>query len=140
MSLKGTQPVRVVGSQAVLNPPACNTNGATTCTQGAVAGFDNRARAMAGFKPEGRKKFTSDAGTNGPPGPTPQPFCDSGLSVGSAAPAAIAACQFFSSRSPRVVLALMGRFIWRPPLKLYATLKDMLCPRSCSKVRFACCA
>src|ERR1700730_1422723 len=140
MSLKGTQPVRVVGLQALLRPPACNTSGATVWTQPAVAGLDSNASAIAGFKPEERKKFSRAGGTYGPPGPTPQLLTNSGLSLGCAAPAAIAACQFFTSRSPRVVLALMGRFKCRPPLKLYARLNVVLCPRSCSTVRFACCA
>src|SRR5260221_12295486 len=124
MSLNGTHPVRVVGSHAVLRPPACNTKGATAWTQGAVAGFESSAIAIAGFNPDGRKKFINAVGTYGPAGPTPQLFTNSGLSVGSAAPAASAACQFFTSRSPRVVLALIGRFRCRPPLKLYARLND----------------
>ena len=49
-------------------------------------------------------------------------------------------CQLATSKSPRIVLALIGRFRWRPPLKLYATLRAKPPPRSRSMLRFACCA
>src|SRR5215470_2358225 len=63
------------------------------------------------FSPDGRKKFVTAAGTNGPAGPTPQAVTEIGSVLGVMAPAATAACQFFSSRSPRVGLALIGRLM-----------------------------
>src|SRR5437764_384999 len=147
MSLNGTQPVKLalVGSHAVLSPSACKTPWARP-TQPA-AGDDRNAAAIAGFNPDGRKKFVSAAGTYG---------CPLGLAphgantVGSAVPtnsgllgklglpgimfcasaAAIAACQFLTSKSPRTVFALIGRLRWWPPLKLYATLSAKSCPRA----------
>ena len=64
-----------------------------------------------------------------------------GLVVGSPTELAKATafCQFFTSKSPRTVLALIGRFRCRPPLKLYARLNAKPPPRSCSKVKLACC-
>src|SRR5713226_5811251 len=63
-----------------------------------------------GLIPDGRKKLTTAAGINGPAGPMPHPATDSGLVVGVAAPAATALSQLPTSRSPRTVFALMGRF------------------------------
>src|SRR5271165_6182522 len=144
MSLKGMQPVSpdVEGLQAVLSPPACKMDKAGSIQS--CAGVPISALAMAGFRPPGRKKFVSAADTQGTPptnphGVDPAPT-NSGPALALEVGSPKATCQFLTSRSPRVVLALMGRLRWRPPLKLYARLKDMSCPRSFSRVRFACCA
>src|SRR5581483_5905743 len=127
MSLNGMQPVSdgEVGSQVVLNPKGfrvCRICCANP-TQ-AAAGLFSSATAIAGLSPEGRKKFISAAETQGAPvvvlkphGAAPAPTCRGpaeAFEVGS--PSAVR--QFCSKKSPRVVLALMGRFRWRPPLKL----------------------
>src|SRR5581483_4792609 len=125
MSLNGMQPASVgeVGSQLVLKP-----NGFRVCsipcaspTQ-AAAGLFSSATAIAGFSPEGRKKFINAEDTQGAPvvglkphGAAPVPTAsgpDVALDVGSVN----AVRQFSSRKSPRVVLALIGRFKWRPPL------------------------
>ena len=86
--------------------------------------------ASDGFNPEGRKKFSIAAGANAPEGGKPnaagQIATDSGLDgyeglvVGSPIELANATafCQFLTSKSPRTVLALIGRLRCRPPLKL----------------------
>src|SRR5579863_2358263 len=86
--------------------------------------------ASDGFNPEGRKKFSRAAGANAPDGGKPnaagQIATDSGLDgydglvVGRPIEFANATafCQFFTSKSPRTVLALIGRLRCRPPLKL----------------------
>src|SRR5438067_11219709 len=125
MSLNGMQPESVgeVGSQVVLKPKGfrvCRIPCASP-TQ-AAAGLFSSATAIAGFNPEGRKKFISAAETHGAPvvvlkpqGAAPAPTAsgpDDALEVGS--PSAVR--QFCSRKSPRVVLALIGRLRWRPPL------------------------
>src|SRR5579863_1096967 len=144
MSLKGTQLARpeTPGLHFVFRPVAAKSANASG-THGASA-----PPANDGLSPEGRKKLTIAAGTkNGrldpgtgfaPQGTAPVPT-DNGLSVGKFAPAATAACQFSVSRSPRAVLALMGRFRRRPPFQLYARLNAKPPPKSRSTVRFACC-
>src|SRR5207248_2383713 len=150
MSLKGTRthppaaPNASVGSHLppfgpIPNPSALASNAASA---------KHGPPASDGFNPDGRKKFNIAAGANCPVGfpvnAAGQMDTPSGLEgyrgllggIPAAFAPAIAACQFFSSKSPRVVLALMGRFRCRPPLKLYARLSDILWPRSCSKVRF----
>jgi len=86
------------------------------------AGVPTNAPAMAGFRPPGRKKLVSAAETHGTPPTNPQGAAPAPTKSGPAAALELgllsATCQFFTSRSPRVVLALMGRFRWRPPLKL----------------------
>src|SRR5579864_3503726 len=121
MSPKGTQFARVAGLQAVLRPSApriCCANP----TQGAAAVGSNAA-AIAGFSPDGRKKFTNAAETHATPlelkpqGAAPAPTLRgpaAAFEVGSVK----ATCQFFTSKSPRTVLALIGRFRCLPPLKL----------------------
>src|ERR1700731_2691093 len=142
MSPKGTQFASVAGLQAVLSPSApkiCCANP----THGAPAVGSN-APAIAGFSPEGRKKFTRAAETHGAPlglkpqGAAPDPTL-SGPAAAFEVGSVKATCQFFTSKSPRTVLALIGRFRCRPPLKLYARLKAKPPPKSCSKVKFACC-
>src|SRR6266852_6260327 len=141
MSLKGMQPVSplVDGSHPVLSPPCCKT--ANAALMQPCAGVPIKALAMAGFRPPGRKKFVSAAETQGTPLTNPHGAEAAPTKSGPAAAFEVgslrATCQFLTSRSPRVVLALMGRFRWRPALKLYPRLNEMLCPRSCSKVRFA---
>src|SRR5271166_6213940 len=81
MSVKGTQPARVEGSQAVLKPAVlyplawryCITNGNTVVIQ-PPAPPAMKALASAGFKPLGRKKLVNAAETQGSPllGLTPQ--------------------------------------------------------------------
>src|SRR5437763_17152020 len=104
MSLKGT---------GTLTPRwfACSTD----CTS---------ARHCAGttgtsdwFSPEGRQKFDTAAGTNGPAGPTPQAATEIGNVLGVTAPAATAPRQSLHSRSPRVGLALIGRSVRWPQLE-----------------------
>src|ERR1043165_6948195 len=137
------QPVSplVEGSHAVLSPPCCRT--ASAALMQPCAGVPIKAPAIAGFKPPGRKKFVSAEETHGTPLTNPQGAAPAPTKSGPAAALELgspsATCQFLTIRSPRVVLALMGRFRCRPALKLYPRLNDMLCPRSCSKVRFACC-
>src|SRR6266568_8405289 len=123
MSLKGTQCASVVMSHCVLNPGSdCKICCASVTQLPAPAAFN--AMAMAGFSPEGRKKFVSAAETQGAPvlglmphGAAPAPTC-SGPAAAFEVGSLKAACQLFSRKSPRVVLALMGRFRCRPPLKL----------------------
>src|SRR5438270_12381061 len=98
---------------------------------------------IEGFRPPGRKKFISEASTNGSGlVGVLQPLTVNGL-AGRGCPeeaaSTIAALKFFTIRSPRIVFALMGRFRWRPPLKLYARLSAKPWPRSRSILRFACC-
>src|ERR1700730_15549857 len=122
MSLKGTQPVSplVEGSHAVLRPPCCIT--ASAAAMQPWAGVPISALAKAGFKPPGRKKFVSAAETQGTPPTNPHGTEPAPTNSGPAAAFELvslrATCQFLTSRSPRVVLALMGRFRCRPPLKL----------------------
>src|SRR5579862_1299244 len=114
MSLNGMHPLNpeVAGSQAVLRPPACRIDSAASMQP--CAGVPTKALAIAGLSPPGRKKFVSAAETQGTPptkphGAEPAPTNNgpaAALEVGSPK----ATCQFFTSRSPRVVLALMGRF------------------------------
>src|ERR1700756_2275926 len=118
MSLKGTDTqVPAVGSQGPPFTPSPSPSAFITPRisgkHGAKAGCD----AIEGFKPDGRKKLTAAAGITGPSGPDgTQLFTNSGLVVGGTAPAATAACQFLTKRSPRTVFALIGRFRCLPPL------------------------
>src|SRR3954468_15479358 len=115
MSPKGTHPLKVAGSQLALKPGIEATMAAACPIQ---AGSANAyAPMMEGFNPPGRKKFIREASTKGVPlGETPHPLTVKGLDALS--PDASAALKFLIIRSPRMVLALMGRFRWRPPLKL----------------------
>src|ERR1022692_2178859 len=113
-----------------------------SCTQGIAAGpAAMRAPAIEGFKPPGRKKFISAELTHGPSAPDPQgrapPPTVNGLA--GVCPAASAALKLATIKSPRIVLALMGRFRGPPPLKLYARLRANPSPRSRSTVTLACC-
>src|ERR1700674_5598959 len=93
-----------------------------SCRQGIPAppGAASRAPAMEEFNPPRRKKFISAELIQGPSGPLPQgnapPPTVNGLA--GVCPAASAALKLATIKSPRIVLALMGRFRWRPPLKL----------------------
>ena len=126
--------------------PSAAENRLRQCHAGRVRG-GSTAPAMAGFSPDGRKKFDQRgakrtrlaAGIDAAMELAPQRPHVSGLVPASAAlDQSTAACQFFTSKSPRTVLALIGRFRCRPPLKLYARLKAKPPPKSCSNVRFAC--
>src|SRR6266702_6869419 len=140
MSLKGTQPASVLGSHAVLSPSAC-----MICCANATHGVANKTCPREGFRPEGRKKLVSAAATHGapvvrlnpqgvPPLPTPN-----GPNEAPEFGSPRATCQFASSGAVFTAFTLMGRFRWRPPLKLYSKLSDMLWPSSCSKVKLAWC-
>src|SRR3954447_6486291 len=98
MSLNGTGTPRP-------SPSACSTD----CTSPKHAG--GTVGTSDWFRPEGRKKLVTAAGTNAPAGPTPQAATEIGRVLGGTAPAATAACQFLVSRSPRVGLALIGRLM-----------------------------
>src|SRR5208283_3559376 len=124
MSPKGTQPARVKGLQAVLNPAVlnpcafndCRTSGYTVVTQAAARGLPDASKASAieAFKPPGRKKFVSAAETQGcwvlalkPQGASPLPTAkgpNAEFEFGS--PSAVS--KLATSRSPRCALALMG--------------------------------
>src|SRR5882672_10948981 len=116
MSLKGTQPLSplVDGSHAVLSPPCCMT--ASAALMQPCADVPIKAPAMAGFRPPGRKKLVSAADTHGTPLTNPHgawpPPTNSGPAAAFDVGSLSATCQFLTSRSPRVVLALMGRFRW----------------------------
>src|SRR5262249_4608738 len=110
----GTQPESVAGLQATLRPLAWRMPCAKVTQAPAPAPV--KAFAIAGFSPEGRKKFVRAAATHGAPemaltpqGKGPEPT-KRGPPVAREFGSASAACQFFTSRSPRTVLALMGRF------------------------------
>src|ERR1700746_1843393 len=116
MSLKGTHPVKagVVGSHAVLSPLACRICWANP-TQAAPP-LAISTLAIDGVNPDGRKKFVRAAATHGAPvmpltphGAAPDPT-NSGPPAAAEFGSPNAACQFFTSRSPRGVLALIGRF------------------------------
>src|SRR5437868_6795544 len=122
MSPKGTQFASdVKGSHAALNPWVVRllSMDSARATQ-APPPPPISASAIAGFKPPGRKKFIRAALTHGPSAPDPQGAAPvptvNGLPTGS--PAAINAFKLATIRSPRMVLALIGRLRWRPPLKL----------------------
>src|SRR5258707_15022892 len=119
MSPNGTQLANVVGSRFGLNPwlarvPSTDWAKPTPAPPPASA----TAAAMEGFIPPGRKKFISGALTHGPSGPDPQGTAPVPTVKGLAAvcPAASAALKLATIRSPRIVLAFIGRFRWRPPL------------------------
>src|SRR5258708_27315802 len=125
MSPKGMQLAREVrGSHAALNPWLARplSMDSASCKQGIPTppGAAISASAIAGFRPPGRKKFIRAELTQGPRAPDPQGAAPvptvNGLPTGS--PAAIEAFKLATIKSPRIVLALMGRFRWRPPLKL----------------------
>src|ERR1039458_9213436 len=125
MSPKGTQPTKVAGSQLVLKPWEANPFRICCArpTQSEVAPI---APAIEGFRPPGRKKFIREesTATGAPEGVNTHPTVN-GLAggvwpVASAYP--YADMKFATIKSPRMVLALIGRFRWRPPLKLYARL------------------
>src|SRR5258706_16457847 len=111
MSPKGTQLVRpVAGLQLEFKPSAAKTVFAKP-TQAAPPEA-RYASATDGFKPDGRKKLTKAAGTYGTPeAVAPKPLTVNGLSPGWLAPAAMAAFKLFTIRSPRTVLALIGRLM-----------------------------
>src|SRR5271169_2348961 len=112
MSPKGTQPTKVAGLQFVLNPcPARLLSIDWARLTHAPPPPRSRAPAMEGFKPPGRKKFISAELTHGPSEPDPQgtapvPTVNGLLGV---CPAAMAALKFCTIKSPRTVLALIGR-------------------------------
>src|SRR5436190_19837131 len=122
MSLKGMQPVSPLleGSHAVLSPPCCRT--ANAALMQPCAGVPISALARAGFRPPGRKKLVSADETHGTPLTNPQGAAPAPTNSGPAAAFDVgslrATCQFLAIKSPRVVLALIGRFKWRPALKL----------------------
>src|ERR1700692_3208290 len=126
MSLNGTHPASVVGSHAVLRPLTWSSCCARATHAPAPALFS--AIAMAGFKPDGRKKFISAAETQGtlltaPQGAGPEPT-KGGPPDAPEVTSPRATCQFLTKRSPRGVLAFIGRFRWRPPVELYAQLNE----------------
>src|SRR6202142_404830 len=131
MSPKGMQPASVAGSQEVLNPAVlypcafkdCRTSGYTVVTQ-LPPPAAMRASAIDAFKPPGRKKLVSAADTQGlwlvglmPQGAAPLPTAK-GPKAEFEAGSPCAASKLATSRSPRCVLALIGRLRCRPPLKL----------------------
>src|SRR5277367_1497709 len=132
MSPKGTitqPPAESKGSVALhLLPLGPSPNPSALASRAASA--RQGPPANDGFNPDGRKKFNIAAGANAPVGVpviAPGQICTcsgpegyNGLVVGipTALAKATAFCQFFTSRSPRAVLALIGRFKCRPPLKL----------------------
>src|SRR6266496_3634083 len=133
MSPKGMQLAsEVKGSQAALNPWLVGLLSMVSASATQLpAPPIIIACAIAGFRPPGRKKFIRAEFTHGPRAPDPQGAAPvptvNGLPTGS--PAAIAAFRFLTIRSPRMVLALMGRLRCRPPLKLYARFKAKPRPR-----------
>src|SRR5579864_9660662 len=119
MSPNGTQPPNppvTVGAQLALNPWAARplSMDSPSCKHGMPAppGAASSAPAIEGFKPPGRKKFISAELTQGPSGPTPQGRAPLPTVKGLAGvcPAARAALKLATIKSPRTVLALMGRF------------------------------
>jgi len=99
------------------------TAGKTVVTQ-EPAPTAKRKLAIEGLIPPGRKKLVNAEETQGKPlfglmpkGAEPVPTWN-GPAEALEAGSLKAACQFAVSRSPRTVLALIGRFRWRPPLKL----------------------
>src|ERR1700687_3665675 len=119
MSPKGTQPENppvTVGAQLALNPWLASllSVSSPSCRQGIPAppGAASSAPAIEGFKPPGRKKFISAELTQGPSRPLPQGTAPLPTVKGLAGvcPAASAALKLATIRSPRTVLALMGRF------------------------------
>src|ERR1700722_9506722 len=128
----------VAGLQAAFSPANFRSAWARG-TQGA-----NKA-ATEGFSPPGLKSLTNVAGTKkgiapgrAAKGLGPHDATPNGLEPVAAGFVANAASQFSVSRSPRTVLALMGRFRWRPPLKLYPKLAANPPRSSRSTVKFAC--
>ena len=105
------------------------------------------------FRPDLRKKLSSAGVTYGPCGPMPHGFTPdavatvSGLEVALAVPgcavpaftAATALRQFAVSSAGFTGFTLMGRFRWRPPVELKATLSERLWPKSCSTPKEICC-
>src|SRR5947209_4651003 len=94
-----------------------------------------------GLMPDSRKKLSSAGGTNAPEGPTLHVFMLSGLlnkGCELATAQELARSQFSISALGLVGLALIGRFKWCPPVKLYARLKAKSCPRSRSTERPPC--
>src|SRR3974390_2063985 len=127
MSPKGTHPLNVAGSQ-VLKPRLWARVAACVMHANPEAPNEEYAPMIDGFRPPGRKKFISEASTkgSGPSGPPAglHPLTVNGLAgVGKrvgllkATESVMAALKFATIRSPRMVLALMGRFRWRPPVK-----------------------
>src|SRR5882672_4526428 len=121
MSPKGTQLSRVVGSQLALNPwlaRLVSMDWPRATQEPAPAA--SSAPATDGFNPPGRKKFISEELTQGPSKPEPQgtPSPPTVKGLLGVSPPASAALKLATIRSPRTVLALIGRLRWRPPLKL----------------------
>src|ERR1700722_5020220 len=120
MSPKGTQFCSEVnGSHAVLKPCLARLDSIPSASvTHALAPAAASASAIDGFSPPGRKKFISGELTHGPSGPDPQGKVPVPTVNGLAAdcPAASADSKFATIRSPRTVLALIGRFRCRPPL------------------------
>src|SRR5438477_1180067 len=118
MSPKGTQPVNPpvkVGAQFALNPWLARllSIDSASCTHGIAEGpAAMRAPAIEGFKPPGRKKFINAELIHGPSAPDPQGVLPLPTVKGLAGvcPEASAALKFATIKSPRTVLALMGRF------------------------------
>src|SRR5947209_13306750 len=127
MSPNGMQPLKepLRGSHAVLKPwPLSAPSICSAWATHVTSPTPSNAPAIEGFKPLGRKKFIKDELTHGPAGPLPQwvfpPPTVNGLPTVCPSPSALR--KLLTIRSPRTVLALIGRFKWRPPLKLYARL------------------
>src|SRR5580692_5708794 len=154
MSPKGTttQPPAELNGRVLSHLPLVGPSPNPSALARRTASCRQGPPASDGFNPDGRKKFNIAAGANvrdggrvAPSAPGQICTCNgpdgySGL-VGRmlfALANATAFCQFFTSKSPRTVFALIGRFRCRPPLKLYARLKAKPPPRSCSKVRLVC--
>src|ERR1700686_3677507 len=121
MSPKGTQFCRDVnGSHAALKPWLARLVSipSAAATQ-ALAPARLKASAMEGFNPPGLKKFIrgelTHAPTPDPHGTEPVPTVNE---LAGVCPAASAALKLTTIKSPRIVLALIGRFKFRPPLKL----------------------
>src|SRR5579862_132361 len=121
MSPKGTQFAKVFGSQFALKPWLARLLSicCASCTH-ALPPPSATAAAIDGLIPPGRKKFIRGALIHGPSGPLPQGTAPVPTVSGLAAdcPAAKAAWKLLTAKSPRIVFALIGRFRWRPPLKL----------------------
>src|SRR6266567_2408344 len=120
MSLKGTQPLSALGSHCVFRPSAARICRARRTHPPAPTAGLLKKFASDGFRPEGRKKLTSAAETH----------------VGFSGSLS-AARQFASRAAGFTAFTLIGRFRWRPPLKLYSTLSERSRPSSRSKVRLA---
>src|SRR5580692_1547102 len=152
MSPKGTttQPPAELNGRVLSHLPPVGPSPNPSALARRTASVRQGPPARDGFNPDGRKKFNIAAGANAPVGVpviAPGQICTcngpdgyNGLVVGipAALAKATALCQFSTSKSPRTVFALIGRFRCRPPLKLYARLNAKPPPRSCSKVRFVC--